>query len=905
MRAISLYLCLIFTISVCAQQSVERHAIEEALSQYESLDNDPQLLLLERSLQKCEDAFGPADTTTIKVYDSLVDWYDDNRNYKQALHFANKQYQSLIALDTDHPDLGKAATLIGYLHSSLYDFRSAETHYEESMTKIGNNDALLNYDNYKGLSRVELSKANYNLVISYANQAYDLSVTADQRCDALHLKLNGLARMGEIEACDKIAEQLLDLSIKNNLPHHLGRTYSHFGWMQYLKGNKNRRAKKLDLAKQQFMKSIEFYNKSIDVLRKSTDKRSLNPIVWAHTNISNQYRKLNDPDKAILYAKLAIDENEKVRGAEYSPAYAFTYYNLATKYTWQKDYESSLRQQQNVIKCLLNDASFNDSRRSIPKEKLYTANIKWRLLDALKEKSLNYAHLHIKHKNPEDVESAERQISNAIELIDIMRAELTSDNTKIYWRGRTRSIYDTAVELSDWLGDDEKVLKYMEKSRSLLLLDEINHKDALAMIPADLAARENTLREAVAHSEDADVTIFKEYNDYLDSLRIAFPSYYKYKFDVQTPTIAEVQQNIIDDSTQVLNYYLTHDSLYVLNITSKQTELVTSPNPRNLNDEVKQLLGYLNNKDSLEYEKTYSDFLELSESLYSTLFEGIKERRKNVIVVGDGVINYVPFDVLVSAQENGGPRYLIEDHTFSNAPSLSVLRKMRDRRSFYNLLLVSPESYENFDLAELKQSEEEIESLQQISNTQLLQNQTATFDNFSSYSSDYDVIHFSTHSGIDETSGRPWIAFKDSLVSLNTIYQMDLEASLVTLSSCKSYDGEERTGEGVNSLARGFLFADAAAVIGSTWNLNEVAGNTILNDFYKSMKENKSKAESLRQAKLDYIDSNPYKSPYYWAPLVLIGDPNELESQPITTSSNFLYLLLGLVLFVLIGRKLF
>jgi len=902
----SLYLILFICLTpfvIIGQNKDARQAIEDALTQYETLDNDPQLLLLERSLQKSEEQLGKIDTTTTKVYNSLSKWHNKNNNYKQALNFAVKHHATVKELGVDIDEEVKATTAVGGILTKMYNFIEAERYYTMSMELLDDYNHPLNYYNYKGMSRVLLSKGDYNLLIAHARHAYELAENSDQQCEVLHLELNGHARIGDLEEADKTLSKILFKANKDNLVYHLGRAYSHKGWLNNIKGRSNTK-KNAQLSKSQFQQSINYYETSIDYLRKSKDNRAESPIVWAYTNISNQYRNLNKAELAIKYAKRAVDEHEKISGAPYSPAYAFTYYNLATKYTWQKDYESAIRHQQNAIKCLLGDDSFSDSRAAIPKEKLYKVGIKWRLLNSLKEKAISYAHLYLKHKNKADAESAERHLATAVDLIDLMRGELTTDNTKVYWRSRTRSIYDTAIEISVWLGNKEKVLKYMEKSRSLLLLDELNHKDAMSFIPERLSERERELRQAFADSDEGDVAHFKVYIEYLDSIKTAFPSYYKYKFDIEAPTLKEVQNSMLDDSTQIINYQITPDSLFILNITNKGSELITSPRPKSLEEDVSRMLTYLNNKDSLEYQHHFLDFVGLSQKLYGKLYGDIRDRRKNVIIIGDGIIDYVPFDVLVSEVSDQKPRYLIQDYIFSVVPSLTILQKVEDKRDFDNLLLVSPEEYDKLGLQKLKQSEEEKRALERYSDTRHLSLDEATFQQFSKVSGDYDVIHFTTHSGLDVVTNKPWIAFADEVVSQDDIYKMRLSASLVTLSSCKSIDGQAQTGEGVNSLARAFLFADASAVIGSAWNLNEMAGLEVMKDFYKSLKDNTEKSVALRQAKLNYINSNPYKSPYYWAPLILIGDPASLEVS--TKQANHYLIILaiiGMVGLVFLYRK--
>jgi len=919
-----------------AEQQTDRQTIEEALEQYKDLDTDPQLLLLERSLQKAEAAFTAIDTTTAKVYQALSDWYRNAKKFEKALAFSKKHLHSFIILDAYPLRTAEAYTLTAERYLELYNFEKAGEYFQRSLDINKGRVRAYDYKNYKGLATVLLAQGNFNIQIEHGKYAYDLAASPSEKCHALHAQFQGYARLGDIEACNSNIEEQLAISKQNQLAYCRGRAYTSLGWVHNIQAKKDfatyrselrkfKAAKKLNSSKTSkskssyyknqadtnFRQAINYYDKGVSFMKGSEHRDEMRTISWAYKNISNQYKSLGKLDLSIQYAKLAIQENRAFFDQEYYPELADFYHNLSTKYSLKakyggpEDYEAALRHIQNAIKCLLKDESFSDSREAIPSEQLYKVSIKWQLLTELKEKALCYAHLYINHENQEDLESADRHLANAIELIDIMRAELSTDNTKIYWRRQTRSIYNTAIEIADWLGDKDKVLKYMEKSRALLLLDELNNKDAKALIPAVLAERERDLRDAFTETQESDLVKYNAYNNFLDSLKIAYPRYYKYKFDVQIPDIAAVQKEILDDSTQILSYHITPDSLYLLNITSGDPRLLTQPRPRSLTTEVKELLHLVGNKDSLEFQHNYERFMALASQLHTTLFSGISKKRSKIIIVGDGVINYVPFEVLVSQIDDGVPRYLIEDYTISMAPSLSVLQKYNVDKDFNSLLLVSPGQFDHNNLNPLSSSDEEIEELKNISNTQVLAADKASLQNFIAICNDYDVVHFSTHSGIDKESRQPWIAFKDSLISLNEIYKLNLNASLVTLSSCKSSDGSDRSGEGINSLSRAFLFADAASVVGSMWNLNEEAGKSILVGFYHGLKDEKDKPTSLRDAKLNYINNNKYKSPYYWSSLVLMGDPSSLDAGPQTSGLGgvYLFVLLLICIVLLLGYR--
>jgi CHAT domain-containing protein len=91
-----------------------------------------------------------------------------------------------------------------------------------------------------------------------------------------------------------------------------------------------------------------------------------------------------------------------------------------------------------------------------------------------------------------------------------------------------------------------------------------------------------------------------------------------------------------------------------------------------------------------------------------------------------------------------------------------------------------------------------------------------------------------------------------------------------------------REGEGIVGLTRAFLYAGASSAVVSLWNVQDQSTSLFMERFYQNLKQGLSKAEALRQAKLDVIRSSvnlkatgtrqALASPFYWAPFILVGD---------------------------------
>ena len=149
--------------------------------------------------------------------------------------------------------------------------------------------------------------------------------------------------------------------------------------------------------------------------------------------------------------------------------------------------------------------------------------------------------------------------------------------------------------------------------------------------------------------------------------------------------------------------------------------------------------------------------------------------------------------------------------------------------------------------------------------------------------SQYRYVHFATHGLIDserpglsalalslvDEQGRP----QDGFLRAYEIYNLNLPADLVVLSACQTRLGKDVKGEGLVGLTRGFMYAGAARVVVSLWNVNDKATSELMAKFYQKMlKDGQSPAAALRSAQVEMWRSSQWQSPYFWAAFVLQGE---------------------------------
>jgi CHAT domain-containing protein len=104
---------------------------------------------------------------------------------------------------------------------------------------------------------------------------------------------------------------------------------------------------------------------------------------------------------------------------------------------------------------------------------------------------------------------------------------------------------------------------------------------------------------------------------------------------------------------------------------------------------------------------------------------------------------------------------------------------------------------------------------------------------------------------------------------------LKLPVELVVLSGCRTGLGKEIKGEGLIGLTRAFMYAGAARLMVSLWDVSDESSAKLMGEFYKKMlgRERLKPAAALRAAQLALLQQKRWQAPYYWSAFVLQGEP--------------------------------
>jgi CHAT domain-containing protein len=426
-----------------------------------------------------------------------------------------------------------------------------------------------------------------------------------------------------------------------------------------------------------------------------------------------------------------------------------------------------------------------------------------------------------------------------------------------------------------------------------------------------------------------------ELNRYLET---EYTDYYKLKYSTSMLTIEEIQRQM-NENEAIIEYVIVEpeqisrklekDTIAYLFtfIITKDQELFSRVEINNsFKSAIESVFNFTSNSNYLFTKNDDSKaFCAASHTLFTTLFAPYEKelQNKNLVVIPDAQLNYISFDGLLQRLPDTSRAvnfaqldYLIGNYNISYANSANILFTNRNTPKKINnkVLAFAPEyNAEQFELSNARYTlmplpgvQKEVDAIAKTIKTKIFRGNEATEQNFRENCSDFDILHLAMHAYInDSLPAFSRLAFSPKLQSdaldadgwLNTtdIYNLDLNARMAVLSACNTGVGRLKRGEGMMSLARGFLYAGCPSVVMSLWEVEDQSGTKIMSEFYRNLKKGKTKDEALRLAKLTYLEESNSRlaHPHYWMSFKAIGDNSSIY----TSYDVYFFVLLILLIF--------
>ena len=447
--------------------------------------------------------------------------------------------------------------------------------------------------------------------------------------------------------------------------------------------------------------------------------------------------------------------------------------------------------------------------------------------------------------------------------------------------------------------------------------------------------------------EEPDSSLLAEYNnkvfdankkrdDLNRLLETEYPDYVDLKYSSSLLSVDDIQKRM-NKNEVILEYVFTEpddtkpdnkekhtNSLYTFLISKDSKKFIKQSVDDVENESLEEIFRFMSTPNYIFTQNEDSKkFCTSSHNIYKLLISPIESviKDKNLVIVPDGKLNYIAFDGLLKTLPDtseminfGRLDYLLKNNNINYANSTNILMKNKSsKRRLKNRIMAFAPKYNNekfelsnasYTLMPLPGVKKEVEAIAKTVKTKLFFDEDASETNFRKNCGHYDILHLAMHAYInDSLPAFSRLAFspvtsngdlqKDGWLNTTDIYNLDLNARLTVLSACNTGVGKLEKGEGLMSLARGFLYAGCPSIIMSLWEVDDEAGTKIMTSFYKNLKRGKTKDEALRLAKLQYLENANSRQahPHYWMSFKSIGD-----NSPIYTSYDIYFFALLIVL---------
>ncbi|MDA0196628.1 MAG: CHAT domain-containing protein, partial [Bacteroidetes bacterium] len=826
----------------------------------------------------------------------LLDLYGRIKWHTGEFEAALEQFRLALAhcisvFGVSHPDVGAIYANMGIMYKNLLQYDKALEYYTLSLNLR---------KKFLGVDHLEVANSYNNIgYLLYKKDLFEDALTIHQK--ALNIR--------------KVQLSPSHSSILQSL-EHIGLCYGGMG---------------------QF-REAEKYFKSI--LNARIEKYGINNhwVGYAYYNLGAIAVEDQDYHKAADYFSIAIEIGKVVYGP-YNYDQADNYNRLANCYLKLNETGKAQQNFQLALQHNLPEYDWEGDVKSVPEVNYYLS-----FREALRS-LIGLANSFANGQVADEIVPSISFIIESENLIKKFKRNFSKDSDLLSISSSSKQLADCANKIYYKLNElnpnhayKEEIFRYSELAKGSALLSKLNAEKAIRIsdIPEDLLKTEllfknkqdslnnlilNILNED-KHSPELDAIktqLFetnRSYESFIDLLEANYPKYTLNKYGIDPVKIQRVQQFLSNSESRssVIQYNYSEQNDLTISIITSEEHRVVQLKSLELVDKI-QLLRQAIQEPGKE------DFRAASFELFKELIAPIEDflvPDKHLVIIPDGIIGFVPFDILLRRPE--GEDYLLFSHsiTYDLSATLFVSRVPQETNGNSKLLSYAPKFEqvvgESVPLDELivrsdilnplPGAEDEARKVSEIMEGDLRLGESATEALFKKEAGSYDILHLATHSIINqEDPNYSKLMFsdkddsEDGMLHAFELENMSLNATLVTLSACNTGVGKIEEGEGVMSMARAFRSAGVPSVVMSLWPASDKSTPDLMKYFYQNLNNGQSKDVALNHARKQYLETATGKArhPFYWGGFVLIGD-----NQPIKIDRNPMIWMLPIALLMVV-----
>lgn len=732
---------------------------------------------------------------------------------------------------------------------------------------------------YNKKANIYMSQGDYEKAIAFSDRGYSYAEKTGEKAVMAKSLMEGAQAMIELNDLNRSETALaksLNLIIKEPNEALKGSIYSLFAELK----KRNNQADE----------TISYYKKSFAAFQNDGFDYGCGQ---AANNLGDYYfQNLSDLPRALVSYKKALEFMPESLGK------ALIWGNISSVYNKRNEFDLALLYLQKGL--LLAPIQFKDKNvvMNPSSHSIRLAVDKGGVLGLVQKKAdiwLSFAKKNGKDK--EKLGNALKTYMLADTMIDYMRWEHSGNLTKLFWRDKTRSMYENAIETCYLLGDAVTALYFFEKSRAVMLNDQLNELGANQKLGVQEASLEKKIRNKISDLQNRLEETQPDSKDYtrirnelfqaqekqqafIKQLEKANPQYYAYKYDNSVPSLQEIRKNVLPDGQVLISYFVGERSVYALLVSMTEIKL-KKINIDDYNLQMPAFQKLLSNRENQN--RNFGDYLTVSNRLYKLLLKPFELKANRVIISPDG--NFMPFECLTFSPSE--PDFLVGRYAFSYTYSAGFLIKiLRSKAGFpgtKTFFGMAPETFApKLVQASLPGSESALKTIKKhFFFSTIVTGKDASREVFLKELSGHRIIQLFTHASADSVHIEPTLYFADSALKLSELQVSGLsKTQLLVLSACRTGVGKNQKGEGVFSLARGFAGIGIPSTLTTLWSVENKASYKLTQLFYEEIVKGIPLDVALQQAQVKWLQnaSKMEQLPYSWAGMVVLGSTEAVDT---------------------------
>ena len=628
----------------------DKNEFDRAIIQYQKADSLLRSVGLESSSQAAS------------CYLNLSSSFNNRGEYESAILYGKRVIKIYTALSLpEHANVASALSKLGEIYTNLGDYDKAAEYFTRSLAIFS--------------SKYPDKRSAVGVLYQRLGDVYNKIGDLDK---AIVYSEKGM----------KIYEQVF------------GEYHPQAGFMYELLAD-------VYLKMKQYDNAVTYYQKALASRYRVTGSTSRIDIAFLHTSLANTYILSRQYDSAQVHLQAASDV-EKRSGEKNILQSSLLQQRYGDFYIGRMDYFKALQCYHSSL-CILALENGISSERSIPA--IDHSIYKKEILELLKCKASAFESIYSTTGHLDDERMALAHYRKAMDVLDELRKQYSSDASKFYLTETGSMLYRNACRIALILFDrtndpldKESAFLIADRSKGNILMERLSDSEAkhFAGIPDSLLNYERDLLSAIARYETQmtgtasaghgmqtiqNMMISDVQSKYLEARRKhrelielfeqQYPQYYSLKYARYTLSVKELQTKL-QPNTVVMEYLVNENEIYLFTVSKKNVTVKTLKNAAAIQNLTRRFSTSLKTFDS----ETYCS---VGFSLYSSIVrpvEAVIGHAEKILIIPDGYLYYIPFEALPINRYTAHPadfsimKYIVTEHEISYAYSAAFDLKL-------------------------------------------------------------------------------------------------------------------------------------------------------------------------------------------------------------------------------------